>query len=456
MNTVGKKQVAGTYAFDAVNGHTYAADAPWTGDGRFIKLSALLDGLNGGSDQALRAFIGLDGVSYLGPEVVVPGGTPKGWFDLPLVDEDSRPIPVPHPTRENYVQNPSAEVDALQVASGSYFGDFATTTALTRQTTSWGASPGRQGAASFYFKLTKGATSTNSRAFFRPYLTPAGTVMPAEPGEVIAASTALQVIDGPNVTTGAWRLHVQFTGDAGILRDDVSGPLAPDGTTGRIGFVSSPAPANTTGVTVSLIADSSTSGDIVEARFDGFLVEKSASVGSYFEGKTQGSASTLRIGVAAGLGDSVNLYGDNDGGGFDILPSTSSAGPTPSLFASYIQEWSPSSMMDDAALARLPYIEAQAAFGGGAGVLSSRTSLVGWHGLRFDREVGSFAIVNPLGPLAALVGERVRVTVGKRSVCAYVHTDADIVEDISLARRLFLTLAPLAETDLRGRIEVLS
>mgnify|MGYP001178067294 CR=1 FL=1 len=119
----------------------------------------------------------------------------------------------------------------------------------------------------------------------------------------------------------------------------------------------------------------------------------------------------------------------------------------------------------DLIMARRPWNVAQEAFGR-AGVVagSRRFATAGWHGPFTDPEAGSFAIVRSDGPLADLVGERVRVTYRAgtlaRSVAVYVHDEHDFGEDaadedISLARRAMLALAPLRLDSIPVEVEVL-
>jgi hypothetical protein len=122
--------------------------------------------------------------------------------------------------------------------------------------------------------------------------------------------------------------------------------------------------------------------------------------------------------------------------------------------------------VDDASLARLPWTLTQR-FLGSAGALSStrQSAVAGWHGATTDPEQGANAIVRSDGPLAELVGERLRITYRRgtlaRSVAVYVHDEQDFPpevadEDISLARDAFMRLAPLATNSLPVEVAVVA
>lgn len=128
--------------------------------------------------------------------------------------------------------------------------------------------------------------------------------------------------------------------------------------------------------------------------------------------------------------------------------------------------YTPPANVPDDYLARLPWDVAQAALGSAGTIAASRqTAVAGWHGTSTDPEAGSFCIVRSDGPLADLVGERVRVTyrVGTlaRAVALFCHDEQDFGaaaadEDISLTRRAFMALAPLALDSVTVEVEVLA
>lgn len=116
-----------------------------------------------------------------------------------------------------------------------------------------------------------------------------------------------------------------------------------------------------------------------------------------------------------------------------------------SVFGTYVSTH-PVPVEDEFYYARLPFDLAQKTLDSGKNVENSiQIANCGWHGTRTDPERGSFVLVNADGPLADLVGERLRITSGRggatiRSVVAYCHTRASLQEDLSLPRRLFFEL----------------
>ena len=106
--------------------------------------------------------------------------------------------------------------------------------------------------------------------------------------------------------------------------------------------------------------------------------------------------------------------------------------------------------------AELPWAEGQAVLAAGAPLAgSAKIASCGWHGTRTDPNRGWFAVVAQAGPLADLLGERVRVTAAGRSLCALVVDSRDVAEDISLARPAFARLAVLSTEQLTVRVEVM-
>lgn len=112
--------------------------------------------------------------------------------------------------------------------------------------------------------------------------------------------------------------------------------------------------------------------------------------------------------------------------------------------------------------ARFPFPLAQAALDTGKVVENSgQIASLGWHGTRIDPERGSFAVVNADGPLADLVGERLKITSSggearPRTVFVYCHTRASIEEDLSVTRRLFLGLSVPSDFAPSVQVEVVS
>jgi hypothetical protein len=82
---------------------------------------------------------------------------------------------------------------------------------------------------------------------------------------------------------------------------------------------------------------------------------------------------------------------------------------------------------------------------------------VGWYGTNTSDERGSFAVVDPLGPLAAKVGDRVQVTYQGRNVNVYViGSVTGLLADIGLARRPYMALSLLATDPITAQVAVLS
>lgn len=129
------------------------------------------------------------------------------------------------------------------------------------------------------------------------------------------------------------------------------------------------------------------------------------------------------------------------------------------IFATYFAI-PPVPEVDDLHIARYPFGYAQE-------VLRLEPPLEGtasvgqvtWHGTVLNPERGSVALVQRDGRYTDLIGERVLLTnFNGRSVAAYVLNEAGLGEgdDLSVTRRLFMQLAPLATEALNCKIEVLS
>lgn len=129
------------------------------------------------------------------------------------------------------------------------------------------------------------------------------------------------------------------------------------------------------------------------------------------------------------------------------------------IFATYFLEAAVPDV-DDAHIARYPFSYAQALLGDIPPLEgSARTASCTWHGTRQHPERGSFMLVQRDGEFTDLIGHRVRISeFGGGSVYAYVIAAADLEEadDLSLTRRLFMALAPLATESLGVRVEILS
>lgn len=118
-------------------------------------------------------------------------------------------------------------------------------------------------------------------------------------------------------------------------------------------------------------------------------------------------------------------------------------------FLTVFEPFAPVAGQNDFYAARLPFSEAQALLGAkGAKLAGAQFCTVGWHGTGRDPEQGSFAIVKIGGQLESLLGKVVRISmpgVGRKPVYAFVHSEADIVQDITVTRRLFHELGTLGE-----------
>lgn len=128
------------------------------------------------------------------------------------------------------------------------------------------------------------------------------------------------------------------------------------------------------------------------------------------------------------------------------------------IFATYFTEPTVPDI-DDIQIARYPFSYAQRVLGEEPPMETSLVASLTWHGTVTSPERGSFALVQRDGRFTDLIGERVRVsTFLGRSVNAYVLGVADLNEedDLSVTRRLFLALAPLATDSLNVRVEILS
>jgi hypothetical protein len=143
---------------------------------------------------------------------------------------------------------------------------------------------------------------------------------------------------------------------------------------------------------------------------------------------------------------------------YPASPATATfSAPGVSALALYALGLPPVALPDaaDDYLSTLPRAEAQRALGGT--VTGDRMDLAtcGWHGTRTDPVRGFGAVVRRDGPLADLVGERLRVTVGRFERVAYVYARSagPVLEDLSLSREAFQLLGPLAAEYLDVSVE---
>jgi hypothetical protein len=186
------------------------------------------------------------------------------------------------------------------------------------------------------------------------------------------------------------------------------------------------------------------------------------------------TAGTYRIGIHAGTPDSAwRIWTDPDmtrlrksdtfsDGTANLSGATSEPGVA-ALYATYTTPYFPPDTEDDFYFARLGFPDAQAALSVEApDPRSRRLTHATWHGTYLDAETqgSSFAIVQTGSELEGLVGDRIRLKFGQRSVVAFVHRDTDLDLDddeieISISRRLFAELAPLSTERLFVLVETL-
>jgi hypothetical protein len=113
--------------------------------------------------------------------------------------------------------------------------------------------------------------------------------------------------------------------------------------------------------------------------------------------------------------------------------------------------------------AAMPWDITQRVFGGSSVLRSSaQAATLGWYGRSFDPTSGAHAIVRQDGPLADLLGERIRITRrtpdGNRTVS--VHAEREMPDeldgyDLLVSRRAFFALANLAASEIAVTVEVL-
>lgn len=166
--------------------------------------------------------------------------------------------------------------------------------------------------------------------------------------------------------------------------------------------------------------------------------------------------------VGASRYNATDSYAD---GSPATLPAlTTTAGPRSFYLETLTSYAAPN--VEDAALARLPWTLSQRFLGATGPLAATRTAATaGWYGSTTDPEQGANCVVRTDGPLAELVGERLRVTYRlgtlRRSVAVYVHDEQDFGpdaadEDLALSRRAFMAIAPLATEALPVEVEVLA
>lgn len=131
-----------------------------------------------------------------------------------------------------------------------------------------------------------------------------------------------------------------------------------------------------------------------------------------------------------------------------------------SIFATASPVWVERADAGMDVIARLGWTDAQRLLLSAALSSPVYQASAGWHGTVVDPNRGSFAVVRAGGPLADLVGERLKLTttgLNPLSCLVYVFQAVTSLEqDISLARRAFASLELLARDTVDVKVEVLA
>ena len=106
--------------------------------------------------------------------------------------------------------------------------------------------------------------------------------------------------------------------------------------------------------------------------------------------------------------------------------------------------------------AELPFYEAQRKLSEGLLAGSARVCMTGWHGAGFDPRRGSYALVSPDGPCIDLVGKRVRLRGESSEVFVLVVDKADVPDEMSVTRRVFLELGWLTDDTATVQVQEVS
>lgn len=334
------------------------------------KITALLDGLAGGSDpQPVRGILyGPGGVLVaVSQEVLVPAGRQPTWTDL------------------NFGPYNFPQLEAGGFSAGVIAGEPGTARIWTVTTGS------RFSDSDFYGRTTTSTTST--------VVLPAGTIHVASAAGFDSAGTVM--VAGKPVT-------YQRRSDTELLECEGGSGSIPSGT-----------PVTQEGAATYAAT----------AEFASYPLGLPGARLGFLE---LGTAGTSEVGTAGGL----------------------------SLFVTYVvvgalERRFP--LLTDLEIARLPFGAAQTALETTPVVDTSVLARAGWHGTALDRERGSFAIVNRGGKLKQMVGKRVSVsTFSGKSVIAVVSGEASMEDDISLTRRSFMEIGPLALESVGVKVQELS
>lgn len=109
--------------------------------------------------------------------------------------------------------------------------------------------------------------------------------------------------------------------------------------------------------------------------------------------------------------------------------------------------------------ARLPFLEAQSALAGVPLVGTPDTHSCSWFGTDVLLERGSFALVQRDGPLADLVGDRLKLTWQRKVIyvyCVGTGQPEDVPNDLGITRRAFAALSLLTVDRIDPLVQVVS
>jgi hypothetical protein len=117
-------------------------------------------------------------------------------------------------------------------------------------------------------------------------------------------------------------------------------------------------------------------------------------------------------------------------------------------------------MIPELMIARRAFPVAQELLAGAVLREASASAQIGWHDTTACAETGAIALVPPEGELTDLIGDTVVVkrhlATETRGVYVYVLARAAIPDALSLSRRAFLHLGPLASETIDCSVEVIA
>lgn len=185
----------------------------------------------------------------------------------------------------------------------------------------------------------------------------------------------------------------------------------------------------------------------------------------------------VRLGIWAGPGVAARLRGTGGPSGDmfrfvapyaadapDLTGAATDLGMLPSAVASGVNPWVPPDNLDDDTIAGLPIDVASGIFGAGGPVASSVPAVCGWYYSVDNPPPPAAAIVREDGPLAELVGQRIRVSArtphGTASIAVYVSDEQpfdDLVgQDLWITREAFMRIGDLSADAITVSIEILA